>query len=463
MATLTVAATCNGSLVKTYSLESSASHLRDASFSSYLINGDETSSRKLSDQNPASITASEPPLHRPSFNKKLNNDGEIRIFDAEKYFRGEFAMNLKTENLNQQNGENAQFERTQMNQRRTREIPRAPSSCSEASWNSNTALLRRLERETHEREQKQGHGKKILRALGCNSCSGKKSVNIEEKKPPQNSNLTATCNNSGAVISVKSGENAEFRRRKNEEAFSFPVLGTQGPTAIEKPRVSLEIFGSPLLQDEERALALKKRLLTLSLTDTGREFHNSTSSGRIPANQIIVPAPQTDFTPSQRGLRPSQRNESDVESDSSSDLFEIESFSTNSHQIIRQPEGDDFAGKVYYEPSEASIEWSVVTGNFSVTPDSGDFQATKVQGRAISKTTISGASIRRKRRSGGFFMGCQSAKAVRVMGGSHTKTRGRNRERFSTMNSSDPSHMRMVAGRTIQRSRPLHEPRIVAM
>ena len=72
----------------------------------------------------------------------------------------------------------------------------------------------------------------------------------------------------------------------------------------------------------------------------------------------------------------SKGNNNDTESDASSDLFEIESLTGKANPFLARHASDAASGCVTpttcYAPSEASVEWSVVTASaadFSVMSD----------------------------------------------------------------------------------------------
>lgn len=106
----------------------------------------------------------------------------------------------------------------------------------------------------------------------------------------------------------------------------------------------------------------------------------------------------------------------DNESDASSDLFEIESFSSKLNQFLAQQAFDGTPGCVTpstcYAPSEASISWSVVTAS------AADFSTVSGSPKLAVAATSTPRSTSREiqRRRPGILLGCRSEKAVSVAG-----------------------------------------------
>ena len=119
---------------------------------------------------------------------------------------------------------------------------------------------------------------------------------------------------------------------------------------------------------------------------------------------------------------PSGVNYNDTESDASSDLFEIESVTGKANPFLARQASDANSGCVTpttcYAPSEASIEWSVVTASaadVSVMSDCEELRPTKAVSSAIIDAKTKTNKEIQKRRSG-ILLGCKSHKAVRVAG-----------------------------------------------
>ncbi|KAA8532984.1 hypothetical protein F0562_032899 [Nyssa sinensis] len=145
----------------------------------------------------------------------------------------------------------------------------------------------------------------------------------------------------------------------------------------DKPRKLLEAFGSPILEKGKKTLSM------LIWEET-----------EIPER--------------------SDRMFNDTGSDASSDLFEIDSFKSNANPFLASD------GMSCYAPSEASIEWSVVTASaadFSATSDSEELRAaattTNPNKKVPTAKTMPAGEIQKWRPS---LLGCKSYKAVRVAG-----------------------------------------------
>ncbi|KAH9291680.1 hypothetical protein KI387_042889 [Taxus chinensis] len=234
---------------------------------------------------------------------------------------------------------------------------------------------------------------------------------------------------------------------EKEDGFSFSTLPVKSD--IENPRPSLEVFGSPFHQQE-----------ITRKSASGMEHHRLSSD--LHRRSLLQSLDRTrksftlDLNPEIRKFGEINNEEDKEESDSSSDLFEIESFTTHGTACyplkMRRDSLDDIpsiqsgypassccealgfqssfqfgeavtpsAQSSCYEPSEASLDWSVTSadtiGNFSM-----DYEELKIMKRRASlqnsdlsrlrDVTLKGSS--RRRSSGSSFLGCANAKAVSV-------------------------------------------------
>ncbi|KAI3994435.1 hypothetical protein MKX01_012692 [Papaver californicum] len=168
-----------------------------------------------------------------------------------------------------------------------------------------------------------------------------------------------------------------------------------------KPRTSLDVFRAPIFSKEEITLNLQSKLNLLNWDD---------SSSRAERISAVLTSIEMD---------------DDTASDISSDLFEIKTLSANGNHPFFQSsqESDDdestcMSPTTCYEPSEASIEWSVVTAsaaNLSVVSYSGDQ-------KPVTETKTPNASTKNvihkevQKRS---LIGCKSSKSVKVVKHAH--------------------------------------------
>ncbi|KAF5185026.1 hypothetical protein FRX31_025388 [Thalictrum thalictroides] len=262
--------------------------------------------------------------------------------------------------------------------------------------------------------------------------------NSEDRYSPEKHFPTAATAQIGNHRVVPSG-----RSFGDSGGFSFPILNPPQPQSVgkllpgigkqvissnskgfdEPPRESLEVF-QPLDESPVQGKSMEPRGL-MSL----REEINHRSSFNFLTSPTVRKSNDGD-------------DDGDVMSDASSDLFEIESFSTQStmYPMYRRKDSLDdmssydgrrfmgrrsldetttiatpsIAATECYEPSEASIDWSVTTAegfsvaNLSVSASEyQDFQTDH------SKKIVAINSARR-RGNGGLLTSCRCEKAVNV-------------------------------------------------
>ncbi|KAJ9189386.1 hypothetical protein P3X46_000690 [Hevea brasiliensis] len=389
----------------------------------------------------------------------LNNqvdDSEISIFDAQKYFNESGSSDprvsncvspvnvIKLERISEQcdfsaiprfSSASSSVDGHDRNYR-TRSFHATPTASSEASWNSQTGLLSNppgaiavTVRNPTADEKKRGSATKWLLGRKC-PCSGKKSVQVEEKlsepRTPSRLNhkskesrnihrrildsaatdhwlkrrevipschrISADNNHFPSVLGHHSVLSSSTRTFTDcTSGFSFPILNQTSPMKLvlnglsspnnytsppppleDQPRDSLEVFRPP-----ENPVSTKTKM----------EFHRR-------QNFTFPSSPKSRMT----------TTDDDMASDASSDLFEIESLSTQTTSYpnhrrdsleearrlgcrinegglycrgsLDEPTTPSVAPTECYEPSEASIDWSVTTAegfdrasvtNFSIT------------------------------------------------------------------------------------------------
>ncbi|XP_058750699.1 protein PHYTOCHROME KINASE SUBSTRATE 4 [Vicia villosa] len=310
-----------------------------------------------------------------------------------------------------------------------------PTASSEASWNSQQGLLSQpagaisvnIKNPSNPIPNNNNNtfrtslSKPIWLLRRKCPCTGKKSVQVKEKKstalpknsikipspvPPSpppppinnwvNNNMDQTQTPNLVTKSQRFQPVVTTVRVPYTEGFTFPVLNPNSTSTTAKlsngvvledpPRESLEVFQPP---DE-----LKVDMKSLNFPFPP------------PMSRIIV-------------------DDGDAASDASSDLFEIESFSTATQSsyaaaAYRRNSRDSFdEGSVTtamtecYEPSEASIEWSVTTADGY---DESIYSGGVGSGGSSSGTGggVTAEHWKRKGGNGGLLVSCRCEKAVSV-------------------------------------------------
>jgi len=422
-------------------MDSKSPDLREASFSSYLTQREDNFVLKLTDQSvqfthPAKITSSQE-ISLPARSERTKaEEGEISVFGAERYFN----MKLDDDSPRIVDNINAgkYVHEKEYPVDRQRMTPRSrlgtPSVSSEASWNSKKALLPNPLRNSSPTRHQKVNERWFFSGFACNgSCSDKKSVytdkNIGHRETRGKELRRESARNpiglegtrkqsQSRLIQVKDEfHSPSFKRTsvgsKRREYFVLPCVnsgvqslnlkGGEQKIIEDDPRISLEVFGSHLLKKEDIALNLERKLSVLTWDAIPKSPNlppTSTSSGQM---------------------------YEDIESDGSSDLFEIENLSGSSHlqPIFTKQTSDGMSSCMtptsrYYEPSESSIEWSVVTASaadFSAV--SVDYDEKMLAENSIINPCLASTVPRRSRPNG--LLGCNSQKAVDVAETAHKR------------------------------------------
>lgn len=302
-------------------------------------------------------------LTRPQIGmKKKVEEDELGIFGAEKYFKGVIdedllrASNNKSVHVHAYDHNHSIRPHEEHEELYQGNKPKTPPSVrSESSWNSRKGLL---VSNGNDRRKKNGV-KSLLASLGCN-CNDQESVKITDKKVNVKEAVKQPVKVGDLVPKRKPLSSTwvdEDVNIKREDCFTFPVMNS-----------SMADVKHPELPEEERGREGKKSF-TLDRKLTMLNWGGVTPK----AENIDI---------SRNG------GQNDTGSDASSDLFEIESFSTNENNSFLARQAVDKMND--YAPSEVSIDWSVVTASVAdySTPDD-----------LIVSRTVSG---------------CKSHKAVRV-------------------------------------------------
>ncbi|ESW29626.1 hypothetical protein PHAVU_002G086000 [Phaseolus vulgaris] len=430
-----LAATSNNNIhqLQTFNSQNNNYHLRDASFSSYLNNKEEI----LAESGHGLASNRKEPLHHGA---KKEDDGEIGVFGAEKYFNGEDMESPPTVANNDANKNQPQKdEQTALVTRKNKVQYGTQSVRSESSLNSQSALLQSAVRNSSKNMKNKLRRKSFLSSLGCKCyCSDSNSVDISDhageinfnkngkatsrnifNADPEANHLVKMTKPHAAEILIN--KDAYFQRpeklgqglsREKSLALSA-VTSSSGNTLVkmqiqvEKPRNSLEVFGSPILDSRSKSLSFDRRLAK-------------------PSWEAAPKIEETDFSANSGG------NYNDAESDASSDLFEIESLTGKSNSLLARLTSNIVSScaspTTCYAPSEASIEWSVATASaleYSAMSDYDDQRSTATT-RSPIRTSLVSSNAKPKvikemqRRRPSILLGCKSQKAVGVAGDAFT-------------------------------------------
>ncbi|KAJ6996772.1 protein PHYTOCHROME KINASE SUBSTRATE 4-like [Populus alba x Populus x berolinensis] len=426
------------------------------------------------------------------------DDSEISIFDAQKYFNESGSdprlskrvspVNAKLERVSERydfpsvprlSSASSSVDGYGRNYR-ARSFHATPTASSEASWNSQAGLLSNppgaiavsMRNQPRNDDKRRGSGTKWLLRRKC-PCSGKKSVQIEEKQsePRTPSRISHT---KGLPVDLKkqiqiptpvenpienSSATPDWLGRREAIPNTHRILADNNrfPSGLSHQRVVASTrpfstdttagFSFPILSQTPPPMKLVLPSTTYNppLEDPPRESLEvfRPAEGPVPTKSISDLQRRQSFTVV----------DDDMASDASSDLFEIESFSTQTTSYAMYPNHRDSlddapsfntrrlaatsGGDLYcrrsldeprtpsiaptecYEPSEVSIDWSVTTAegfdrgsvtNFSVSASEVD-ETAMMRGREDEKNSGGGKN---RGGNGGLLMSCRCEKAVSV-------------------------------------------------
>ena len=379
---------------------------------------------------------------------------------------------------------------------RARSFHATPTASSEASWNSQTGLLSNppgaiavsMRNPPRNDDKKKGCGTKWLLGRKC-PCSGKKSVQIEEKlseaRTPSRISHTRVSSDLKKKIQNQIPTTVENPIEKSLAAPDWlerrEVIPSTHRISLDNKLERREVIPNSLRisADNNRfPSSLSHQLVVASArpfsTDTTAGFSFPVQSQTPPPTKLVLPSatynppledpprhslevfrPADDPIPT-KSISDLHRRQSftviddDMASDASSDLFEIESFSTQTtsyamcpnlrdslddassfnarrlaatnggslycRRSLDDPRTPSVAATECYEPSEASIDWSVTTAegfdrgsvtNFSVS-------ASEVDEMTMMRGGGGGGAGKKRGGNGGLLMNCRCEKAVSV-------------------------------------------------
>lgn len=373
-------------------------NLRVASFSAYLNSSEENFVLKITGAVKDHSLDLEPPemtLSRISSEKgKTDHEGEIDIFTADKYFSTRMELEApKPINYNKMNL--AEVDRKQSS-------TKAPSVFSNASSNCQRPLLPKLSKNPSPVKQRSRNGWRSFIGFGCNGrCLKKKWVHIDQgaengcliqkndqqkKESFRFANTMVPDAEKSCQMGLKGGDNFEFLVPKAKEEILVRV---------EEPRQSIEVFGSSRKKRDDQMEKNLEGKLSMLTWDA------------IPKTQNQAPT---------MGSGPFDDNQSDA----SSDLFEIETLSGNGSTFLTNQGSEKISycmsPTTHYAPSEASIEWSIVTASAADFSFASEYDEKSIAGDFTSKA---GKMKDTEQKEGqikchGALLGCRSDKAVSV-------------------------------------------------
>ncbi|XP_060196020.1 protein PHYTOCHROME KINASE SUBSTRATE 3-like [Lycium barbarum] len=323
-----------------------------------------------------------------------SKDGELSIFGADKYFnmKLEYGAGIPTTGVKY----GGQTNKGTVNLPHVKPSSRTgtPSICSEASsFNSQSALLQNLPRN---RKQNKMTGRRFFASFGCQGpCSGKKAVYVD--KTLERGLSQPGSKHSAGNFALSSGTpsvNEKLRVVKKHSDDQDPIIG--------EPRKSIEVFGSSKMRKGDIAVNLERKLSMLTWDAIPKAAQNITTT--TIGSSIVC---------------------DDMASDASSDLFEIENISTCGYGHNMNSKTSDYVPgcmsptTTQYAPSEASIEWSVITASAAdYSSVISDYDAKRISNNGHAKNTKTknavGKEDQKTPRPGG-LLGCKSHKAVSVV------------------------------------------------
>ncbi|KAK9119291.1 hypothetical protein Scep_017384 [Stephania cephalantha] len=385
--------------------------------------------------------ASKDPQGQLGIGSEKINKGEISIFAAEKYYNGgsddgKKAETAKNHLRKHQLHHSKQLEGKAYIQNAKPKIgPGTPSTVSSASsWKSHKTLLPNPSKEKPRSIGNALNCKRLLAMFSCKcSCSDEKSVEVDETVTNKttlsncernvghggNFNFTSTETTEAQAfaspqnqVSAIGTKQTEIQSEKHdtqafelpkEDCFTFPVVSSGiDSLTIEKPvlqeeegkdRKSLEVFGSPLSDDDgARALSLERRVAMLTLS----------------------------FTKSMKGIAATSVNngisddeEDDLESDTSSDLFEIENFNNDTYPCYNPQQEENTSTSVtrapYHQPREASIATENISRDSYYTEHNSSKKAKEL---AVAPKSVVVKKVHKRHLNA--LLSCSGNKAVNV-------------------------------------------------
>lgn len=351
-----------------------------------------------------SITSSPDIPSSISLERSKSKEAEIGIFEAQKYCNVRLDNGPITVDTATAHGYRKPNQ-VELLHAKTKSKPGTAGVISEANLNGQTAPLPSYQTSLPRAQSKpkRVHGKSgFLAGLSCHgSCSGKKSVYVSssvehvvaiqgrEHRKEATQIVHSPIMLNGIKLQPRLKVKDEFHKPVQNLAIKRQL---EKKKTIEESQKSLEVFGSHKLNKEVIEMSLERKLSLSSCDATPKNPKLPTSSMR------------------------SQEYE-DIESDDSSDLFELENIPGSGQAFFTRGTSDGVSGcmcQTPYAPSETSLEQSVVRASAADFSAISDYDETML---SENFRTTSGASkvateIEAKTGCSIKLLDCKSHKAV---------------------------------------------------
>ncbi|XP_059290635.1 protein PHYTOCHROME KINASE SUBSTRATE 3-like [Lycium ferocissimum] len=409
--------------------DDNTSGLRVASFSCYLSNPEESFVHKLNGgavepafistpETPSSVTkvksAAKAATAKPPSNSTKDNLANLRVESLSSYLKtGEDNVVFKASGATVQDPTIAFVFPQQASFRNTKQLEQSKSKDGEISiFGADKYFNMQLDYGAAppagvKYTGKLNKGTIDLPHLKHNSQSG----------TPSNWSESSSWNSQNALLRNIPRNVYQTKQKKMTRMGCLPTFGCQPcldkkavfvDESIEERRKSLEVFGSGKMGKGDVAVNLERKLSMLTW-DAIPKAQNlpTTTNGR---SSTVC---------------------DDMASDASSDLFEIENISSSGYGLVNAQTSGDYMSSscmsptTLYAPSEASIEWSVVTASAadysSVISDydeknfgiSGYTSSRNAANRTTKTKNPVGKEVQKTQPSTG-LLGCKSHKSVNV-------------------------------------------------
>lgn len=395
--------------------------------------------RKLTDSfkhHPVATGLEDEPYAQITSVRAKVNEGEIAVFGADKYFTMKIDDECSPE-LSE--GKSSIYlhrneDRADLHPRSRAKSGTLSVSSEASSGNGQTPLFPSFVRNPSQSKDKDVSGSRFFTGFACRgTCNDVKSVNIKRSSSGRGDQRKKVF--SGLRLGMSDTKQSKegiqqkdwsINQRFEKKSFSFEAKRERkqdievakmfdNDDEPEEGRKSLEVFGlEPIKTGDTDIAANLERKLSVLTWDA------------IPKSPNLPIATLTN------------EKYEDMNSDASSDLFELENISSEMSTCM--------TATTIYAPSEASIEWSVVTA--SALDFAADTDVKKLE--ATNKTKATKIKDWGKGLPGG-FLGCRSEKAVGVL---ETARRSANNENEKAKGFEFPQAQRSIASRVLPSSHP---------